>query len=274
MIHSSCRTNLLEKGGSMAGMNRWAWVAGASEGLGLAFAEELAARGYSLVLIARRTELLETVCSDLSRDDGIELHPVALDLASDALESRLTGLVGDYPPEVAVYNAAFSPIGSFASREVSELQAVIDVNVRGPVIFSHVVGRSMLKKGAGSLVLMSSLAGEQGAENIATYAASKAFITRLGEGLWQEFRARGVHVLCCIAGAVDTPGYRRSGAGRSPGMMEARMVAAHTLDRLADGPRTVPGIVNKLAALLTGRWLPRKVAIRIMSATTARLGEQ
>ncbi len=79
-------------------------------------------------------------------------------------------------------------------------------------------------------------------------AATRAFNAILGEGLWQELREQGVDVVACCAGAVETPGYLRSGKGRVPGMLDPGTVARRTLDALGKGPRFVPGLVNRRKA--------------------------
>ena len=127
------------------------------------------------------------------------------------------------------------------------------------------------KRDKHALVFMSSLAGEQGSPRIATYAATKAFNTVLAEGLWSELRDKGIDVLVCTAGAIRTPGYQDSLNGDAPGIMDAAKLAAHTLDRLGDGPRVAPGWINKLAALIVGRWLPRRMAIAVMARSTKDL---
>jgi len=255
----------------------WAWVAGASEGLGLAFANELASRGYSLMLFARRGELLDNEAKQLRTRHGVSIITRTLDLASPGLEARLRECLQQAPPTLALYNAAHAPIGDYLAQPLADLLRAIDVNVRGPLVWSRVLGAEMLdrverdKSNKRALVFMSSLAGEQGSPRIATYAATKAFNTVLAEGLWSELRDKGIDVLVCTAGAIRTPGYQDSLNGDAPGIMDAAKLAAHTLDRLGDGPRVAPGWINKLAALIVGRWLPRRMAIAVMARSTKDL---
>jgi hypothetical protein len=118
---------------------------------------------------------------------------------------------------------------------------------------------------------MSSLAGFQGSPRIATYAATKAFNTILGESLWGELGARGVDVLVCSAGAIRTPNYTRAAGAEAPGTMEASAVAEQALHALGRGPLVVPGFINRLGGMLLGRLLPRRVAVRIMAKNTQDL---
>ena len=260
-----------ENPGSNTPSQQWAWIAGASEGLGLAFAEELARRGHCLVLFARRGQLLAAQAARLQERHGISTICEVLDLGAADLAARLMIHLETAPPSVAIYNAAFAPVGNFIEQPLEHLQRVVDVNVRGPLIWSRVIGESMQRRGQGALIFMSSLAGEQGSPRISTYAASKSFNTILAEGLWAELKADGVDVLVCTAGAVRTPGYQDTAASDAPGIMDAAELANVTLDGVGRGPRISPGRINRIAALLLGRWLPRRLAIAVMARNTRSL---
>ena len=248
-----------------------ALIAGASVGLGAAYAEALAARGMNLVLIARRVEPLEECAHRLQERYGITVDCVPLDLADAGLEDTLFDIVHRHDIGIGVYNAAYAPVGSFLERDLSDLEQVIDLNVRGPLIFSRVVGGELAIRGRGGLVLMSSLAGFQGTPRLATYAATKAFNTILAEGLWYEFADKGIDVVVSCAGAIRTPGYTDIAMKEAPGTMAAQDVAEHTLRKLGRGPRVVPGLINRLASALMGHWMPRSAAVRIMAKNTREL---
>jgi len=249
----------------------WAIVAGASEGLGAAFAEQLAARGVNLLLLARRVELLAEVKQRLSADTSVEIRTEACDLARHDLAEVIEGLTRDLEIGLAVYNAAYSPIGAALDRPLAELLRVVDVNVRGPLVLARTLAPAMVSRGRGGIVLMSSMAGFQGAPRIATYAASKAFNIVLGEGLWSELAPHGVDVVVSCAGAVRTPGYQRTSKRDAPGTLDANVVAQQTLDALGRGALIVPGATNQLARFMLGHLLPRRAAISIMASSTKDL---
>lgn len=250
----------------------WALVAGASEGLGEAFAVALAARGTSLVLVARREDKLEALAARLrAQHPAIEVRIVALDLARPDLADALVAASAGLTIGLAVYNAAFAPIGPFLERPLDDLSRVVDVNVRGPLVLARTLAPAMAARGRGGLVLMSSMAGFQGAPRIATYAASKAFSIVLGESLWRELAPRGVDVVCSCAGAIRTPGYARSSQGEAPGTLDAKDVAERTLDALGHGPLVIPGATNQLARFFLGRVLSRRQAIAVMARSTEEL---
>jgi uncharacterized protein len=249
----------------------WAVVAGASEGLGAAFADALAARGLNLLLLARRAGHLETVAQRVRVSAQVEVRTEVCDMARPDLASALAALTQDIDVGLAVYNAAYAPVGDLVSRSMDELSQVVDVNVRGPLVFARTLAPKMVPRGRGGIVLMSSLAGYQGAPRIATYAASKAFNIVLGEGLWRELRPHGVDVVVSTAGAIRTPGYAMAARKDAPGTLDADVVANATLDALGRGPVVVPGAVNRFARFVLGRLLPRRTAINIFAHSTKEL---
>ena len=249
----------------------WAVVAGASEGLGAAFAESLASRGINLVLVARRAEPLAACAEQLRSRYGVDVIDQPLDLsdlsATVAFARNLSQDIG-----LLVYNAAYSAVGYFAEVDLADLQKILAVNTQAPLTLVRELAPGLLTRGRGGVVLMSSLSGNQGSANIATYAASKSFNTVLAEGLWQEFGERGVDVVASCAGAIRTPGYQSAESGaEAPGIMDPADVAEETLDALGKSPVVVPGRTNTLAQFLMRRMLPRKTAIRLMSKNTRGL---
>ena len=157
-------------------------VAGASEGLGAAFATQLAARGMGLVLVARRGRLLAELKEQLIAEYGVEVRCIVLDLADPAFATELAGSVAGLDLGIVVYNAAFTPVGPFLEAPDEEIEQAVDVNVRGPLLALRALVPPMCDRGRGAVVLMSSLAGLQGTPYISAYAASKAFNLILAEG--------------------------------------------------------------------------------------------
>jgi short-subunit dehydrogenase len=242
----------------------WALVAGASEGLGAAFARELAARGFHLVLVARRPGPLEEQARNLVMEFGIEARTVPVDLATADLMSALGAQTRDVEIGLLIYNAAFSPIGLHLEQALEDKLQVVDVNCRAPLVLIHEYGRPMVGRGKGGIILMSSVTSFQGAALIATYAGTKAYNRVLGEGLWDELRDRGVDVLSCCAGATRTPNFeasqpKRSGFLSAP--MEAAPVVTEALAALGKRPTAIAGWRNRLAAFIMTRFLSRRAAV-------------
>ena len=248
-------------------------MAGASEGLGQAFARALAARGLHLVLLARRPGPLEALAADLRARHGVEVRTAALDLGRADLAEAVDRVTAGLTVGLLVYDAAASSIGPFLERPLPAHLEVLDVNCRGPLVLTHLLGGAMARRGRGGVLLMASLAGGQGNPWLACYAASKAFEIVLAEGLWAELRERGVDVLCCRAGATRTPAFEATRPRAGVPTMPPAEVVEVALDALGRGPTVVAGALNRVAALLLTRLLPRRLAIRAMERATRRLYE-
>ena len=249
----------------------WALIAGASEGIGAAFARALARRGVHLVLVARRSERLEAAEREIAGIAPVQVRRIALDLARADAAAVLEQEVSDLDVGLVVYNAALAPGGAFLELPLDEQLAAIDVNVRGPLALAHRFGRRLAARGSGGIVLLSSLTAFQGSPFVATYGASKSFLLTLAEGLWFELAPRGVDVLAVCAGATRTPSYLRRSRQRAPGELEPDQVAHEALAHLARGPAMIPGRFNRFASQLMRRMLSRRTTIRIMGGQTRHL---
>lgn len=253
----------------------WAIVAGASEGLGAAFAHEIAGAGLNVVLIARREKLLHDLARDLEAKHSVEVRTVVCDLGTRDSMRAVEEATEDIEVGLLVYNAAYSLIGLFLDTSIEDHLTEIDVNCRGPLMLSHHFGQRMVQRGGGGILLMSSMAGYQGSALIANYGATKAYNIVLAEGLWDELRGEGVDVLACCAGATRTPNYESSDPTQTgflaPPLMEPVNVAREGLSALARGGGMIPGRLNRAAGFLLHRLIPRRSAVRIMGRNTRAL---
>jgi len=253
----------------------WALVAGASEGLGAAFARELAAKGLDLILVARRAQALEELATELRAKHGRDVRTAAIDLADADVLTKVRAACGDREVGLLVYNAAYSEIGSFLDQDVAGKLRTLDVNCRTPLLLVDDLGRKMVARGRGGILLMSSLAGFQGSAMVSVYAATKAFNTVLGEGLWDELRGRGVDVVPFIAGATSTPNFLRTEPRPTgplgPPLMSPEAVAREALASLGHGPRAVAGRGNRFALFVMERFLARKKRVEIMGRATRKM---
>jgi short-subunit dehydrogenase len=249
----------------------YALVAGASYGLGGAYAEALAKRGLNLVLAARERERLESTASRLREQYSVDVKALAVDLADyEKAKKLITAL--DVTIGLLVYNAAYAPIGLFETMSEDQLALAAAVNVKAPLLLSKLLSAPMIKNRRGGIVLMSSLAGVQGSPKLAAYAATKAFNAILAESLWKELQPHGIDVVGCCAGAILTPGYRQAEKNKqAPGTLAAEKVAEQALRALGHGPIVVPGGFNKFVRFLMARFFSRRMAINIMAQNTGGL---
>ncbi len=246
----------------------WAIVAGASEGLGAAFAEALGARGLNLFIVARRFELLEQVGSQISEKYSVLVRNLSLDLSQHESSDQIAQETQSLDVGLLVYNAAFSAVGPFFDHSLDDHLKEVDTNVRAPLELVNVFGRRMIAAGHGGIILMSSLSASQGSAYISNYSATKAYNMVLAEGLWEEWRRAGVDVLACMAGAIRTPNYLASSPRHtgsiSDATIEPETVVAEALAALGHRPTVIPGRLNRLSSFVMRRLLSRQAAVRIM----------
>ncbi|MEY4926024.1 MAG: hypothetical protein RI894_460 [Bacteroidota bacterium] len=252
-----------------------ALVAGASEGLGAEYARYLAAAGFDLVLVARRPAPLQELATALSAEYGILATCISCDLAQAAAASDLKEKLADREINLLVYNAAIPYIGEFEKNTMAHHNQIAQANMVTPMNILHLFGDPMLQKGRGAIVLMASLAGFQGSGFLSMYAATKAFDRVLAEGLWYEWRTKGVDVIACCAGATATPNFintkpEKIGFFDAP-VQEPKEVVAECFQKIGKTPSFVSGSSNKWITFFMQRLLPRKLAITIMGDAARKM---
>lgn len=222
----------------------WAVIAGGSEGVGAAFAHQLAEAGINLVLIARKPEpLAETAAAVEAR--GMEVRTVQADLLDPEALSAIREVTDGLEVGLLIFNAGANSYGhEFVTGDLSKVRGVIELNITAQLALTHHFGALMAARGRGGILLVGSLAGYLGQAEISVYSAVKAFSRVFAEGLWLEMRDRGVDVLELVLGVTRTPAMERAGlAFDLPGLnvAEPEDVAREGLAHLADGPVWVAG---------------------------------
>lgn len=252
----------------------WALIAGASTGIGAAYARQLAQRGMHVILVARGREKLEALARELREDFSVFVRTLSIDLGSADLLDELMPQVENLEIGLLIYNAGNSEVREYAQASLTSILSIFDVNCRGPLLLCHALGRKMVERGRGGVILMSSMAGLQGSGLVVDYAATKAFDIVLGEGLWEEWRHHGVDVLSVVAGATLTPTViervNHDQLKRAFAMLPDE-VAREALGYLGQGPRRVIGTFNKLGAFLLERLLTRRLRVKMITRETRRL---
>lgn len=185
----------------------WAFVAGASMGIGAGLADEAARRGLNVVLLARGAEQLEATAAAVAERHGVETRTIAADLAAEDIGQIVAEATDDLEIGLFVYNAAVGPNARFVDGDLDLHLLSIAVNCRTPTVLTHHLGAKMVERGRGGVVMISSMGGTQGAVNFSTYNAGKAFQWILTETLWTELADRGVDATCVLVGATSSPNY-------------------------------------------------------------------
>ncbi|MEU3269615.1 SDR family NAD(P)-dependent oxidoreductase [Saccharomonospora sp. NPDC006951] len=230
----------------------WAVIAGGSEGVGAAFAEELAASGINLVLVARTPQALARTARTAMRH-GVEVRTAELDLlagvgghgAPRGVPAELRAVTDGLDIGLLVVNAGANSYGhEFVSGDLAAFQRVVHLNITARLALAHHYGAALKRRGRGGILLVGSLAGYLGQAHVTVYNAAKAFTRVFAEGLWLELREHGVHVLELVLGVTRTPAMERAGLDFGlPGLTVAEPgdVAREGLARLADGPVWIAG---------------------------------
>jgi short-subunit dehydrogenase len=251
----------------------WAIVTGASSGIGEEFARQLAKRGLSLVLCARRKDRLDALAIELRRAHGVEVRTLALDVGASDLVVSLTKAIEGLDVGLVVSNAGFGEKGPFLESSLTRDLQMLDVNCRASLLLAHEFAQRLVTRGRGGIVFTSSTAAFQGIPFTAHYAATKGYVLQLAEGLWFELKPHGVDVLALCPGPTDTEGPRRTGVDPKKvpvKMMSVEPVVRAALAGLGKVPVVVPGATNRLAHLLV-RLTPRRVATEIAGRLVRRV---
>jgi short-subunit dehydrogenase len=249
---------------------RWAVIAGASEGIGAALADQLAARGVDLVLIARNGRLLDEVAARAREDNGVQTRVVVQDLTDPDAGATVAAATDGLEVGLLIYNAGASDrTNAFLDNELDYSLKQIKLDCIGPTVLAHHFGTAMRERGRGGIVLVSSLACLAGSATLAMYSAVKAFQHNFAEGLWAELRPHGVDVCCTPLGMTYTPAFARMGIEYDPAAhMLPEDVAGEIIANIGNGPVHVVGENNRAAS--SAVWtIDRRALVEMM--TTASL---
>ncbi|HET6736067.1 SDR family NAD(P)-dependent oxidoreductase [Mycobacterium sp.] len=256
----------------------WALIAGASDGVGAAFAEAVARNGINVVLLARRAELLNQLAQDIQSRTGVETRVLVTDLgAADATESIVTATAG-LDIGLLVYCAgADADFTHFLENSIAASERMLQRNCLIPMQLSHQFGQAMVERGRGGIVILSAGSAFVGAPNMAVYGATKAFDMIFAESLWAELRGQSVDALAVVLGETDTPSLRRLREERGlagpnepiPGATTAEEVVDAAFKTLGKNPTCMAGKQIRWAARLICP-IPRGVLVRLTERVIRR----
>ena len=255
----------------------WALVTGASSGSGRAFAERLAGDGVNLVVAARRLGRLEELANELTASHGVEVRPVAADLSGPEGVDAIDKAIADVDLAIVVTNAGTGQPGGFLRSPVETQLDAVRVNVTSPMEIAHRTGARLVARGRGAMIFTGSTSAFGGVPLMANYAATKAFVGTLAEGLRAEWRPRGVDVLVVHAGPTRTEMVQVEGVDFDSApirRMEPGEVADAALRSVGRRAVLVPGAANKVQRLVFTRLLPRRAATAIWGALLRRATDE
>jgi short-subunit dehydrogenase len=245
----------------------WAVVTGGSDGIGEAFACQLAEAGINLLLVSRSEAKLSALAESIRSDAGVAVRILPADLSEESALPAIMAAAEGLEVGLLVCNAgATFGAGRFLRSELADLQRTMRLNSWTHVTLSHHFGRPMLERGRGGIVLVGSMAGNAGGASTALYGAGKAFAQIFAEGLWSEVKSKGVDILYVVVGAVNTPKRQSLNIADSPDQFVADPadVAREALEALPEGPVWVPTHLAEDFAYFSGA--PRREAAEAMTA--------
>ena len=243
-----------------------ALVTGATAGIGLEFARQLAARGHDLVLVARDEARLHAVAKELGATYDIEVETLVADLVDKAqcatVEARLAD--PDRPIELLVNNAGFGLKHRFLENTIDDEEAMLDVLVTAVLRLSHAALGPMTERGRGGIINVSSVAAflPRG-----TYSAAKAWVNSFSEWAHNEYKPKGVTVMALCPGFTKTEFHQRMEVKRGDSFMwlEPEFLVKTALADFDKGRvYSVPGAQYKAIRSLT-RVIPSIVLQRYQS---------
>ena len=258
----------------------WALILGASEGVGSAFVEALAAQGLNIVLVSRRQSTMEDVAASVGNQFGVDTRVLALDLfVADAMQT-LEAATADIEIGFVVSCAGGdTEFGNFLDRSLESQEALLLRNCTLLMRTCHHFGSQMKAKGRGGIVILSSGAAVAGAPGLATYSGTKAFDLLFAESLWGELKPKGVDVLCLMLADIDTPTLRHqmlirgkiASMDEAPkGATPAAFVAEEALRYIDKGPTRIISRKLQIGSRIMGL-LGRNTAVAIMSAAAKKI---
>ncbi len=234
----------------------WAVVTGASSGLGREFAIQLAQKGVNLILVARRTDLLEQTakkCEIYNVDSLI----ITLDLTDRDSIDTLMDKIGDLDIGILVNNAGFGLAGNYMDLNVQKQVKMVQLNCAVPVELTHAILPQMLKKGKGALITVSSLTAFLVNPYFSVYGATKAFDLLFAEALSYELRDMNIDSLILCPGITGTEFLKKSNIRPEfMPVMTPEKVVKKAIQSLGHKLVVIPGIINRLTMFAAG-FFPR-----------------
>lgn len=249
-------------------------VTGASSGIGRAFAEEYARRGYDLILTGRRTGVLDSLSAELRERWKVEVETAIFDLSDPEELELFAANIAARRISVLVNNAGFGSPRAFSVDAYENQLRMIKVHVEAVVRLCHAVLPAMREEGEGTIINVSSLASFFPAPLDALYSGTKAFLTRFSEALQLEQSGTGIRVQALCPGFIRTEFHERLGLGKefnrkSSGIfrwMEPQELVRSSLkalDRRKPPVIVVPGLFYRFLYLIH-KLVPRSIIYRTM----------
>ena len=196
-------------------MSTTALITGASSGLGAVYANRFAARGHSLILVARRGERLETLAAELRESFNIEVGNIVADLTSEAGIASVEAVLRNETVDILVNNAGMGPIGKTANLSDADAAATLTLNVTALMRLTRAALPAMRARKAGTIINVSSVLAFHALPVTTLYSATKAFVLTYSQGLAHELAEDGILIQAVLPAGTVTEFYEAAGVSIS-----------------------------------------------------------
>ena len=239
---------------------QYALITGASSGIGVEFAKQLAEKGLNLILVARRKERLEKLSKELEKKYRIRAIVIAVDLLSDNFLDEIKKTTDHLEVGLLVSNAGMMYIGNYFDNPLEKDLKMIDLNIKVPAILTHHFAQKMIERKKGGIIYTASMLGFMGTPFASTYAGTKAHEIVKGDGLAYELKPKGIDGLVLNPGLTDTEMTSNNDFSAIPmKLMKPDMVAKSAIDAIGKKILVTPGFMNNMMIWMAKRIMSRKM---------------
>jgi short-subunit dehydrogenase len=252
----------------------WALVTGASSGIGKEFAQQIAASGINVVLVARRDALLAELGHAITEEFDVQYRALSMDLSQEGFIAGLADATHDIDIGLVVSNAGTGNSGEFLKLDRQLLQKTLRLNTMAHLDITHHFGAKLAERRRGGIILVGAMGAENGVPYMANDGAAKAYVHSLGEALQYEFKPLGVYVTVLAAGFTNTAVLEKFGLDPNTLPMKPMSVEQCVSEGLSgllkNRSRIVPGRLNRIMNALVPASLARKIEADILGKGFAR----
>ena len=233
----------------------YALITGASSGIGLEYARQLAAKGYNLVIVSNRDEDNKRVATEIAEKYGVVTLPLYADLSQTDSAQQIYDWCHsqNIDVEILINNAGMLLFSTLVNTNAARINTLINLHCTTPTHLCRLFGEDMKKRGSGHILIMSSITAWTPYPTISHYGASKTYLRSFAQSLWYELRPHNITVTTVYPGAVDTPLYSLKEKHRKwlraiGFMMTPKKMAKAGIRALEHRRRTTtPGLFTKVA---------------------------
>lgn len=248
----------------------WAIITGGTSGTGYLFAQKLADKGMSLVLVARGEEALLQTQKKLIDQYQVQVKTIAVDLSNQNSVQQIRKEIEGLEIGLLINNAGYSITEEFHRENWENQSKLLETIFNTPIALTHLFVQDMVKRGKGGVIFVSSSVAYTSTPLWSIYSGGKAGILTFGESISQELKKYNVDVLTVCPGPMKTKFQDRSGIS-SPGLMDPDKVVSMTLRSLGRKISLLPGFSNKMMFQFLGRLLPKKVTLPLFETMMKKI---